>query len=222
MPEDARPKLPSGSAALVHYLSFPMALNYQRNSYALWEAATKTYQDSETNFVFDPLKVATKSPDELRSALQKYKVALQPNRHVNTWWTISNTVADYFEGDIRKLFDSHANDVHKVLSHVRANKKLFPCLCGNKIGNYWLYVIHLYSGYEMMGLENLSVAPDTHVIQASVQLGLIEDSQSKAEMPNVVANAWTDLLVDTEYRPIDIHTPLWLWSRAGFPNGYGE
>ena len=25
-----------------------------------------------------------------------------------------------------------------------------------------------------------------------------------------------DLLKDTKYKPIDIHTPLWLWSRNGF------
>ena len=28
-----------------------MALNYQRNSYTLWESALKTYNDEETRFV---------------------------------------------------------------------------------------------------------------------------------------------------------------------------
>ena len=34
----------------------------------------------------------------------------------------------------------------------------------------------------------------------------------------VVANAREQALKGTGIAPIDIHTPLWLWSRAGFPS----
>jgi len=32
----------------------------------------------------------------------------------------------------------------------------------------------------------------------------------------VVAERWKTLLEGTELDPIDVHTPLWLWSRSGF------
>ena len=37
-----------------------MALNYQRNSYTLWEGANKTANDSTTSFVFNPHEVIKK------------------------------------------------------------------------------------------------------------------------------------------------------------------
>lgn len=57
MPEDATPELKPGTSANVHYFTLPMALNYQRNSSKLWEAAPATWRDAATNWVFDPRKV---------------------------------------------------------------------------------------------------------------------------------------------------------------------
>ncbi len=65
--------------------------------------------------------------------------------------------------------------------------------------------------------ENITVAPDTHVIQASVKLGVITNPESS--LPNVqeiVTARWKELLQETEHVPIDIHTPMWLWSRGKF------
>src|SRR5262245_51584773 len=78
MPEDARPPLDRGSLELYHYLTLPMALNYQRNSYALWRAATLTFLDPDTRDVFDPLLVAEMGLERLRTGLVKHRVALQP------------------------------------------------------------------------------------------------------------------------------------------------
>ena len=56
-----------------------------------------------------------------------------------------------------------------------------------------------------------------HVIQASLKLGLInEDEYSLSNNAILVAEKWKELLKNTKYDPIDIHTPLWLWSRGGF------
>jgi hypothetical protein len=32
----------------------------------------------------------------------------------------------------------------------------------------------------------------------------------------LVARTWMEILAGTAIAPIDIHTPLWLWSRSGF------
>ena len=53
MPEDENPALDKSSKENYLYFTLPMALNYQRNSYKLWECANKTYKDSETADVFD-------------------------------------------------------------------------------------------------------------------------------------------------------------------------
>lgn len=82
MPEDAHPNLDKSSRDLLHYLTFPMALNYQRNSYALWKAATATHSDEETKFVFNPTEYKSRGESELRRCLLKYRVALQPNKHI--------------------------------------------------------------------------------------------------------------------------------------------
>ncbi len=72
-----------------------MALNYQRNSYKLRESALQTYQDPMTKDVFDVKKSGLMSDDELRRKLMKYKLALQPNKHIQTWRKISQTVAEH-------------------------------------------------------------------------------------------------------------------------------
>lgn len=32
----------------------------------------------------------------------------------------------------------------------------------------------------------------------------------------IVANRWKEVLMETDLVPIDVHTPMWLWSRGKF------
>jgi len=82
MPEDANPGLTKDADENYLYFTLPMALNYQRNSYHLWEAAKKTYEDPDTTDVFIPTAVLNMGIDQLRENLIKYKVAIQPNKPV--------------------------------------------------------------------------------------------------------------------------------------------
>ena len=142
MPEDSNPGLSQESLENYLYFTLPMALNYQRNSYELWKAANKTYQDKETRFVFFPKEVLNHSFFEVQTALTKYKVALQKNKQTEIWIALCQTFVDFFDGDIRKLFDTFHNDVDKIREFVqKKEKKRFPYLSGTKICNYWLYVI---------------------------------------------------------------------------------
>lgn len=77
MPEDANPQFEKSSNENYLYFTLPMALNYQRNSYTLWESALETYNDETTRFVFDPKLCLEKSFEEVQYTLTKYKVALQ-------------------------------------------------------------------------------------------------------------------------------------------------
>ena len=45
MPEDENPHLDKSTKENYMYFTLPMALNYQRNSYVLWECANRMYAD---------------------------------------------------------------------------------------------------------------------------------------------------------------------------------
>ena len=53
--------------------------------------------------------------------------------------------------------------------------------------------------------------------KATHKLGLINDDEfNSSNVQQIVINRWQELFKNTKYKPIDIHTPLWLWSRNGF------
>ena len=217
MPEDENPHLDKASKGNYMYFTLPMALNYQRNSYVLWECANRMYADKKARSVFDTDAVCTMEEVTLCDYLVKYKVALQPNKQPIIWRTLCETIENTLDGDIRNLFIWNDFSVKKVKEYIQSHKKEFPYLGGKKICNYWLYVLEQYTEIQFVDRENITVAPDTHVIQASTRLGVI--SENEAESSNVqelLACRWTELLKDTELVPIDVHTPMWLWSRGKF------
>lgn len=54
--------------------------------------------------------------------------------------------------------------------------------------------------------------PNTHVIQCSIKLGLIEKEIDRERL----AEIWHTLLKGSGINPIDMHPVLWNWSRAKF------
>lgn len=217
MPEDANPGLNRASRDNFHYFTLPMALNYQRNSYRLWEAALATYRDPTTRFVFLPEAADAAADEDLCAALTKYKVAIQRNRHPAIWKAICRTLTRTYGADVRTLFSNNQNDIALILEEVQVRQKTgFPYLCGPKIANYWLYVMTQYTDSNLKNRCCLSVAPDTHVIQASIALGAIEANPDDPRAASMAADAWRKILAGTELCPIDIHTPLWLWSKNSF------
>lgn len=61
MPEDASPQFEKSSNENYLYFTLHTALNYQTNSYILWDNALKTYNDETTRFVFNPKLCLEKS-----------------------------------------------------------------------------------------------------------------------------------------------------------------
>lgn len=218
MPEDANPKFEKSSLYNYLYFTLPMALNYQRNSYTLWQACLKTWQDLDTRFVFDIDECLNRDFEEVQFALVKYGIALQKNKQVNIWLKLCKTFKDYFDGDIRVLFKKLDYDVNNIRNFIQVeHKKDFPYLSSTKICNYWLYVLYQYTDLKFKNLECLTVAPDTHVCRSTYKLGLIsEDEYQNSNVQKIVIERWNNLLKNTDLKPIDIHTALWLWSRSGF------
>ena len=199
MPEDENPNLDRNSLENYNYFTLPMALNYQRNSYKLWEGANKTWKDEETRFVFNTRKVENSDFEKVKEALVKYRVALQPNKQVEIWVKLCKTFNELFDGDIRKIFEINNNDVEKIRKYIQQdNKAKFPYLSGNKICNYWLYVLYQYTDIRFNNIEKLTVAPDTHVVKASYKLGLInEEELNLNNVQLIVIDRWNEILKDT-------------------------
>ncbi|MBD3280698.1 hypothetical protein GF389_04200 [Candidatus Dojkabacteria bacterium] len=121
MPEDAHPVFPDLEAKRIYY-TLPMALNYQRNSYKLWESAKATWEDSDTNDAFSLQYCSDNSPDKLRPQLVKHKLALQPNKHIDTWYRIANTIKENW-GSISKLIQENDSDYLKLLEILQRKLK---------------------------------------------------------------------------------------------------
>lgn len=217
MPEDANPHLEKHSDENLLYFTLPMALNYQRNSYSLWESALATWNDTATKDVFCPAKVLKMSEGQLREKLTKHKVAIQPNKQPQIWKTLCSTFQKKFDGSVKMFFEKFDFDVKLIKTYISQNKRDFPYLSGTKIVNYWLYVMSQQSGFEFKNRKDISVAPDTHVLQASERLGVVTSEElKKSNARELVSKRWEEILQGSKFEPIDIHTPFWLWSRNGF------
>jgi hypothetical protein len=92
-------------------------------------------------------------------------------------------------------------------------KKNFPYISGPKMANYWLYILSQYTDSKFNNMQEISIIPNTHVLQCSVKLGLSDDSMS----PLQVADIWKELLKDGKITPVEMHPVLWNWSRNNFP-----
>lgn len=215
MPEDSNPGFQDNEMRLA-YFTLPMALNYQRDSYKLWEAALKAYNDPETREIFNIAKVAHMDEAKLRELLTKHKVALQPNKQTSTWRTISKTIFENF-GSFEKLMNVADNDYIKLKEIIQVKlKKGFPYLSGPKIFNYWSFIIKEYGNVPLKNAQYIEIAPDTHVTQCSVLLGVINQVEAESLSKEKISERWREILKGSGINPIDMHPPLWFWSRNGF------
>lgn len=205
-------KLDKGSRERYLYFTLVPSLNFQRNSPNLWKSAYQTWQDAKTNYVFFPEKVVAADYKIFQADLNKHKLSLQPNKHAHIWFTICKSLHEGFAGDPRKFLNSVSYDVPSTIQYLLDNKKSFPYLSGPKLSNYWLYILDYYTDVEFQNKNEISIIPDTHIIQSSIQLGLV----SGTAKPEEVALAWKDILRGTELSPSQMHLVLWHWSRNGF------
>lgn len=217
MPEDSNPGFSDGEKELcIAYFTLPMALNYQRDSYKLWESALKTFLDPETRFVFVLSKANKRSEEDVRKALMKHKLALQPNKHIHTWRTISKTVGDNW-GTFGRLIVMAGNDFLALKKMIQVDyKKGFPYLSGPKIFNYWSFILSTYGQVDLKNRAQIDIAPDTHITQCSVRLKVITHDEAETLSKEEISERWRVILNGSGIDPIEMHPPLWFWSRNGF------
>lgn len=217
MPEDTSPVFKETETELrIAYFTLPMSLNYQRNSYKLWEAALKTYNNQETKKVFDIKLCATMPEELLRNYLIQYKIALQPNKHIKTWQTIAQTIFTK-RGSFKKLFETADYDFLELKNMIQTDfKKDLPYISWPKIFNYRSFIIQKYGKIKLKNSEFISIAPDTHITKCSIILWVITETEANTLTKDSIAQKWLDILKWSWINPIDMHPPLWFWSRNNF------
>ncbi len=210
---EVHPDNPLGSRENYLYFTLPVCINFQRNSPAMWASALATWQDESTRYLFFPEKLAITPIEQIRADLTKHKLALQPNKHTLIWTTIAQTLYEDYDSDPRKIIEEAEGDAGKLITLLQVtHKKRFPYLSGPKLSNYWPYILSHYTDVEFANPQEISIIPDTHVIQSSVVLGLVQPGASSLQ----VEAAWKELLKDTGINPSRVHPALWNWSRNKF------
>lgn len=170
---EVSPDLPPGSRDNYLYFTLTCAINFQRNSPALWSSALRTYSDPDTSFVFHPEEVCQAGHERTKEALSRYRLALQTNRHAAIWVRIFDSLYQNFLSDPRELLAQCSYDVLRIVALVQEQKSLFPYLGGPKLSNYWVFILSQFTDAPLVNTHALSIIPDTHVIQSSVRLGLV-------------------------------------------------
>lgn len=210
---EVNPNLPRGSRENYLYFTLPVCINFQRSSPAMWASALAAYEDPATNYVFFPEKLAGVPIEQIRCDLTRHKLALQPNKHTLIWTTIAAALRLYYASDPRQVLAEAGYDAGVLVRLLRTtNRTRFPYLSGPKLSNYWPYILAQYTDVRFDSMHNLSIIPDTHVIQSSEHLGLVAPGASQLQ----VENAWHELLSESDITPVQMHPVLWNWSRNNF------
>ena len=210
---EVNPGLPLGSRENYLYFTLPVCINFQRSSPAMWASALKTYDDPDTRYVFFPEELAIRPLEQIRADLVKHTLALQPNKHVLIWTTIAKTFHDFYQSDPRRLIAEASADASVLIRLLQiTHKKRFPYLSGPKLSNYWPYILSHYTDVNFANAHEISIIPDTHVLQSSERLGLTPPGATSLQ----VEQAWRELLRGSGITPSRVHPVLWNWSRNKF------
>jgi hypothetical protein len=210
---EVNPGLPPGCRENYLYFTLPVCINFQRNSPAMWASALKTYQDPLTRYVFFPEQLDATPAEKIQADLVKHRLALQPNKHTLIWTTIARTLHEFYQDDPRAVIIEAGSDAGQLILLLQQTyRKRFPYLSGPKLSNYWPYILSHYTDVQFKNAQEISIIPDTHVLQASAHLGLTPPGAT----PLQVEAAWKALLKNSGINPSQVHPVLWNWSRNKF------
>lgn len=210
---EVHPDLPLSSRENYLYFFLSCSLNFQRNSVALWQSALDTWNDEKTRYVFFPEKVIATPYETFQKDMVKHKLALQKNKHPMIWFTLCKTLFDFYQSDPRILLQKTDYEVEKFVYHLqKEKKKLFPYMSGLKLSNYVLAILSWFTDLKLKDMYNLSIIPDTRIMQATVKLGIADSLPT----PQQTVDLWRELLKETQIPPHEMHSILWHWSRNNF------
>lgn len=232
MPEDALPnKVDCSSLEHIMFITLTVSIDYTRNAKALWESARKTYQDPETNYLFDAKKISEKNLEQIKIDMAKYNLSKKREKDAKIWKTIGTTFYRKWDGDPRKFLHSCNWSVPNILCRLRGDSHEvtepdFPYLRGPKIGPLWLRMLRDNVGIkELCDLEELPIPVDVHVARATLATGIVRGSYNGTlnKLFPYIRKAWHEsveslYIFDRPMIAIDMDESLWHLSQYGCTN----
>jgi len=232
MPEDRPPAgVEIGSLEHILFLTLTVSIDYQRDAYALWQSARRTYEDPETRYLFDPAALHEAPYAQVFAGLKKYGLSKKPNDDTHIWRTVGISFYKKWGGDPRNFLADCGYDGPTVLRRLKEDRHPangretwdFPFLRGNKIGPLWLRMLRDNAGLDALkNLEGVPVPVDIHVARASLCLGIVRGTYEGRleEIFGTIRQAWAEsvrghMVGDRPMVALDVDEPLWNLSRSG-------
>lgn len=202
------------------YLTLAVSIDYQRDALSLWRHARQRYDDPETRWLFDPLAVAARTPEDVLVALRRGdpRGALRyPAKDAAWWHRNSTTFVEHYAGDPRVLFEQCAWDVVRIRREVNRPGR-FQGLKGPKIFPLWIRMLADIQRYPFASFDALPIPVDVHVARATFTTGLMRgryEGPFDANLIDVIRRAWTDACRAAGESHMTFDEPLWQLSRLG-------
>ncbi|MEN2984646.1 MAG: hypothetical protein ABDH25_06430 [Dictyoglomaceae bacterium] len=223
MPEDIIPKgVEKGSIDHILFITLTVSIDYQRDATLLWESSRKTFEDTETKYLFVPKLLYETSIEKIILDMQKYKLSKKIKKDANIWWTIGVTFYKRWQGNPFKFLEYCDWDAENVLKHLKYD---FPYLRGPKISSLWLRMLRDNVGIQLKNLEKIPIPVDIHIARATLTTGVIRGKfiDKFNKIFEHIRKAWFESvkglrLKDREMIPLDIDEPLWILSKYGCRN----
>jgi hypothetical protein len=232
MPEDILPPgVKRGSLEHLLFITLTVAIDYQRDATALWEAARKSYSDGETSYLFKPQAVHETNSKKIIEDMKKHSLSQKPKKDAYIWRTVGVSFHKKWGGDPRNFLADCNFDALDILrrlktdTHSRAGREVadFPYLRGDKIGPLWLRILRDNIG--ISGIKRLQEVPipvDVHVARASLAIGVVRGSFSGklVDLFPTIREAWFASVRGLsangrEMIALDVDEPLWHLSKFG-------
>lgn len=232
MPEDIMPKgVVRGSIEHLMFITLTVAIDYQRDALVLWNASRKTFEDSETRYLFDPKDLQETPFKKIIEDMQKYGLSKKPQKDAYIWKTIGVTFYKKWNGDPRNFLQSCNWDAPKILERLKKDNHLYNSqwkpdylyLRGDKIGPLWLRMLRDNVGItELENLDEVPIPVDIHVARSTLTTGVVR-GQFKGNLNDLfkyIRKAWFKSVkgLNVKNRPmiaLDIDEPLWHLSKYG-------
>jgi len=232
MPEDILPKgMTRGSLEHLLFITLTVAIDYQRDANILWEVSRQTWEDPETQYLFDPEAIHQTHYKKVTKDLQKYKVSKKQKKDTNIWRTVGITFFKKWNSDPTRFLESCGWESLEILRRLKTDTHIFygktvsdyPYLRGDKIGPLWLKMLRDNACItKLKNLEHVPIPVDIHIARATLATGIVrgEFNGNLNDLFEHVRNAWFESVKDLKVKgqqmmALDVDEPLWHLSKYG-------
>jgi len=232
MPEDILPEgVERGSLEQLLFITFTVAIDYQRDASTLWASSRESLRDPRTRYLYSPQALHDTPQATMTRDMQRYALAKKPTKDAWIWHTIGVSFCKKWKGDPRLFLADCGWNAPEVLRRLKEDTHLergrpvsdYPYLCGDKIGPLWLRMLRDNVGVtELRNLDRVPIPVDVHVARATLALGIVKGgySGSLGELFRPIRHAWFESVrglsvPGREMMALDVDEPLWHLSKYG-------